>query len=310
MPLDPIHLQYPHRRYGYDQPFTRWSMLPQRAPVRFPDGNRLALVLVVPVRFFPLDASGKPFRPLGAVSRPYPDLWNFSARDYGNRVGIFRFFEVLDRLGLRAAAAVQQRAAERMPVLVEEAARRNWEIVAHGVDMATLHAGELDPVEERGLIDGTLGTLRHLSGQPVRGWISPAGSQTIHTLDLLASSGLQWNGDWQSDDMPVPLHTNSGRIWSFPVSREYDDTTILMEYHHREEEWEDQVLDACDVFLGETAEQGGRILTLTITPYLLGLPFRIGVLERALERIVNTRGVWNATPSEILDAVETQLPPE
>jgi hypothetical protein len=53
------------------------------------------LWITVPIEFFPLDAPSEPFRPMGALTLGYPDLWNYSSRDCGMRIGIYRIMLVL-----------------------------------------------------------------------------------------------------------------------------------------------------------------------------------------------------------------------
>ena len=43
---------------------------------------------------------------LGGLIAGYPDFWNYSNRDYGARIGIYRIMRVLDGFRLRATAAV------------------------------------------------------------------------------------------------------------------------------------------------------------------------------------------------------------
>ena len=83
-------LTYPHRRRGLDHDWFPHDPTHRRTPVLWPDGKRIALWITVPVEFFPLDAPPQPFRPLGGLPLGYPDLWNFSNRDYGLRIGVFR----------------------------------------------------------------------------------------------------------------------------------------------------------------------------------------------------------------------------
>ena len=68
----------------------------QAAARRLADGKRIALWITVPIEFFPLDAPAQPFRPLGGLMSGYPDFWNYSSRDYGARIGIYRIMRVLD----------------------------------------------------------------------------------------------------------------------------------------------------------------------------------------------------------------------
>ena len=107
-------LTYPHRQRGLDHDWFPHEPTHRRAPVLWPDGKRIALWITVPVEFFPLDAPPQPFRPLGGLPLGYPDLWNFSNRDYGLRIGIFRIMRVLDAFNLRATAAVNSHVVSQL----------------------------------------------------------------------------------------------------------------------------------------------------------------------------------------------------
>ncbi len=303
MTLDAKFLDYPHRRRGMDHDRYPWSQLHQRQPVNWPGGARLALWVNVCVQFFPLNQRGVPFATPGGMTMPYPDLRHFSLRDYGNRVGIFRVLDAFDRHRLKPSFAVNGAMAERAPYLISVLRERGDEIVAHGWDMDSLHHGGLSPEEESELIRRSLDSLRQATGQPVRGWLSPARNESPRTPDLLAEQGLEWFADWVNDDMPYRFRTEAGALWAMPLANELEDRFVIMQNLHSEDSWVEQVCDACDFLLREASDTaGGRMLSLNLHPWLLGQPHRIGRLERALEYITSQPGVWPAPPSEILAA--------
>ena len=306
MTLPKEYLEYPKRRYGMDQDRYEWSILQKREPVSWPGGAQVALWVVPALEFFPLNQPAKPFRAPGGMVTPYPDLRHYTLRDYGNRVGIFRVMKVLDELGIRASVAINSRVAERYPLLIEEVGRRDWEIIAHGVDMGALHHGGLTAADERKLVRRALKTLREASGQNVTGWLSPAKSESANTLDLIAAEGIEYVCDWINDDMPYALETKHGQIHSMPHSYEIDDQTIMLQNHHSEDDFVAQVCDQFDVLYGESEREGGRIMALTIHPWMSGQPHRIKALKRALAHIMGHDGVWSATGAEILAAFKNQ----
>ncbi len=165
MSLPDSYLHYAKRRYGMDHDRYQWSMLPRRKPVLWPGGARVALWVVPALEFFPLNQPAKPFKAPGGMVTPYPDLRHYTLRDYGNRVGVFRVFKVLDGLGIKASVAMNAKVASRYPRLVDEVNLRGWEIIAGGVDMGRLHYGGMDEAEEAAQIDEALDTLRGASGQ-------------------------------------------------------------------------------------------------------------------------------------------------
>ena len=306
MGLPDDYLKYPHRRPGMDHDRYDWSILFRRPKVSWPNGARVALWVVPALEWFPLDMPGQPFRVPGGLARPYPDYWNYTLRDYGSRVGIFRIMQVLDKLGIKASVAVNSALAERHPFLVEQINRRGWEIIAHGVDMGHLHHGGLAKDAEAKQVGEAVATLRRLSGQAVTGWLSPGKSESENTLDLVAAEGIEYVCDWVNDDLPYPLRTAHGTIHAMPHSFEIDDAQMLVHLHHTEDQFADQVRDQFDTLYQEAADQGGRIMAITLHPWVIGQPYRIKSLERALAHIMAQDGVWPATGAEILAAFKAQ----
>jgi peptidoglycan/xylan/chitin deacetylase (PgdA/CDA1 family) len=289
------YLKYPKRRYGMDHDRYDWSMLHTRKKIAWPGGARIALWVTVSLQWFPLDQQGKPFKPLGSLQTAYPDLRHYTLRDYGNRVGIFRVMKALERHAIRASAAMNSALAVRYPSLLKEVVSRNWEIIAHGVDMDHLHYDGM--TDEQGLISRTLNAL-----PKVRGWLSPAKSESRQTLELLAGAGVEYVCDWVNDDMPYPVKAAGKTLFAMPHSADIDDYQILVNNHHTEDEFRDQLIDQFEVLDQESRTQGGRIMALSLHPWVIGQPYRIGALESALAHIMRQPGVWAATGAEILDA--------
>jgi peptidoglycan/xylan/chitin deacetylase (PgdA/CDA1 family) len=240
------------------------------------------------------------------MARPYPDFWNYTLRDYGNRVGVYRIFKVLDKLGLKSSVAINSALAERHPFLIEQVNQRGWEVVANGLDMGHIIHGEMDREEEAAMIKGVLDSLRKLSGQPVRGWLSPIRSESFNTPDIAAANGIEYLCDWLNDDMPYAFETKSGTIHNLPHTMELDDQQVLVTLRHTEQEYVDQLKDQFDCLYAESAERGGRVMAINLNPWVTGQAYRIKALEEALSYISGHDGVWTATGAEILDAFKAQ----
>jgi allantoinase len=302
MTIPDEYLRYANRRYGMDHDRYDWSMLSTRKPVAWPHGARVALWVVPALEWFPLDMQGKPFKPPGAMQTAYPDLRHYTLRDYGNRVGIFRIMQALERHGIRASVAVNAAVATRYPSLLQACVARHWEVIANGQDMDHLHHGGLTREAEQALVADALKTLRAASGQAVRGWLSPAKSESSVTLDLLREAGIDYVCDWVNDDMPYPMRAAGGTLHAMPHPVDIDDYTILVQNHHTEDDFRDQLCDQFDLLYRESQTQGGRVMAISLHPWVIGQPYRIGALEQALAHIMGHAGVWAATGSEILDA--------
>ena len=60
------------------------------------------------------------------------------------------------------------------------------------------------------------------------------------------------------------------------------------------------IRSAFDVLYAESAASG-RVASISLHPYIVGLPHRIGALDRALAHIRSHGDVWFATGEEIVD---------
>ncbi|MEY4285200.1 MAG: hypothetical protein RL111_1875 [Pseudomonadota bacterium] len=298
------YLTYAKRGYGMDHDRYDWSMLPRRKPVAWPGGARVALWVVPALEWFPLNMAGVPFKPPGAMQTAYPDLRHYTLRDYGNRVGIFRIFQALERHHIPATVAVNAAVAVRYPALLAECKKRGHEVIANGLDMDHLHHGGLDANEEKRWIDQTLDILR--KDHAVRGWLSPAKSESFRTPDLLAQAGVDYVCDWVNDDMPYAMRTDAGSITAMPHPIDIDDYTILVNNHHTEDDFRDALIDQFEVLYQESSAENGRIMAISLHPWVIGQPYRIGALEAALAHIMGHQGVWAATGAQIVDAWRSQ----
>jgi hypothetical protein len=64
--------------------------------------------------------------------------------------------------------------------------------------------------------------------------------------------------------------------------------------------------DAFQWLADEAASGGGLMLPIHLTPYIMGLPYRISALEGLLGWLAAQPGCWFAPGGEILDCWEGQ----
>jgi allantoinase len=304
--LPKSYFDYPFRRPGMDHERYAYSNLFERKPMQWPGGARVALWIVPTLEFFPLDMAAKAVKPAGGLERPYPDYWNYTLRDYGNRVGFARIFRALASRKLKASVAMSSRLAERYPHVVQEVNRLGFELIAHGIDMQHIHATGVPREVERQWIEACLSSLRRASGQPVKGWYSPAYSETGDTLDLIAAQGCDYVCDWVNDDMPYRLQTKTGSLYAMPHAFEVSDLQIFHFYKYKPAQFVEQVMDHFEWLYREAATSGGRIVTLSLRPWISGVPHRIAAIEQVLDGMLRRGGVWSATGAEILACYKAQ----
>lgn len=301
--LPEAYFEYPWRRRGLDHDRFPHRNLPDAKPVAWPGDARVALWVAVHMGHYPLDMPTKPFVAPGGMERPYPSYWDYTQRDYGNRVGVYRLMRALAERGVRATALMSAALATRYPPLVEDVAAAKWEVAAAGLDMGRLHHGGIEEAAERRQLQQAVATLRSAFGAGVRGWHSPGFSQSKRTLDLIAEAGLDYVTDWANDDMPYAVTTSAGPLTAMPLFFDLSDQRMLHQQHMATGDFTGAVLAAHAALDAEArATGGGRILTLAVTPWLMGQPHRILAFGALLDALLSPGRVWPATASEILDA--------
>jgi hypothetical protein len=299
MTLDPSYLDYPRRREGYDHDLYPWSSIFDRKPVTWPGGKRVAVWCVVSLEWFPMTPSDTPFRAPGHMVTPYPDYRHYTAREYGTRVGTYRLLDAFAKAGAVASFAVNGAVARRYPQLVRDIVDAGHEIVAHSTDMNGTIATGLAREAEEALIADALAALAEAGVRP-RGWHSIARSQSWNTPDLLKAAGLDYMCDWANDDLPYRW---SNGIVNIPLNHELSDRQILTVQQQSVDSYVEQMQDAYRWLAGEGA---GRVLPLHLTPYIVGLPYRIDAFERLLGWFAAQPDGWFARGDAILDAWEAQ----
>ncbi|MCE7798425.1 polysaccharide deacetylase family protein [Sphingobium sufflavum] len=278
MTLDPAYLDYPRRQRGMDHGLYTWSSIFDRPQVAWPGGRKLAVALVVSLEWFPIIAEGV-FKAPGHMQTAYPDYRHYTAREYGTRVGFYRFLDAFAKAGVVASVAVNAAIADRYPGIIRDIMAAGHEIVAHSTDMNGTIASGLPEEAERALIVTALDTLERVSGTRPRGWMSIARSQSFATPRLLVEAGIGYACDWVNDDLPYVMTTPAGPLVNVPVNHELSDRQIITVQQQSADSYRQQMNDAADWLAGEA---GGRMLALHLTPYIMGLPYRIAVLEGLL----------------------------
>lgn len=303
MSLDQQYLEYPKRRKGYDHDLYSWSAIHERTPVQWPGDRDVAVWLCVSLEWFPIIPSDDPFRAPGHMVTPYPDYRHYTAREYGTRVGVYRLMKAFEKLGIKASFATNGAIADRYPELVREIADAGHEIIAHSTDMNGAIASGIGHEREKILIEKTLHSLEIVTGVKPKGWLSVARSQSFETTDLLKNAGLDYCCDWVNDELPYRF--NNGLI-NLPLNHELSDRQIVTVQQQSVDSYAVSMQDAFAWLAKEAQQFGGRMLPLHITPYIMGLPYRIGGFEALLADLVARPQAWFATGAEIVSAWQGQ----
>ena len=280
-----------HGRFDY-LPITR------RVPYRWPGGAGLAVYIGLNLEHFVFGQG------LGATigpASPQPDVLNFAWREYGNRVGAWRCLELFDQLGVPAAALVNTAMYDHCPELVAACVARGDELVGHGHSNAE-RQGALDEAGERQLLLHCKALMQQHSGVAPTGWLSPWISESLLTPDLVAETGYRYTLNWCHDDQPLPMHTRSGLpLWSVPYPQELNDIPMIVARQMDAKDFAQMIIDNLHEMLLQARSQP-LVMGIALHPYIVGQPYRLHHLRRALQSVAAARDagdVWVSTPGAI-----------
>jgi peptidoglycan/xylan/chitin deacetylase (PgdA/CDA1 family) len=278
------------RSYG---PFP-YSPIIERPKLTWPNGAHVALWVIPNIEYFSLKE-----RPGGyGAGGKAPDVVMWCERDYGNRVGVFRMMETLDRHGIRATVALNSDLCAEHPQIIAEGEKRKWEWMGHN-ESNTRRLNELPAGAEAQVIGNTLATIEKHTGRRPAGWLSSGLQETWDTLDHLAAAGCEYVADWCNDDQPYVMNLDGGRsLVAMPYTQQLNDKSAIERRFVSADGFRQMICDQFDVLYREGAKSG-RVMAIALHPYLTGVPHRIGALDAALKYICRHRKVWKATGTEI-----------
>ena len=275
-----------------------YSPINRRAKWRWPNGARLALWVVPNIEYFSLKTplAGQSWEKASELASPTVRPWG--QRDYGNRVGIFRLMEVLERHGIRGTAATNADICDHHPEIIEDAVKLGWEFMGHNKTNTT-RLYSIPAEQEHELIRYCTDRLQKATGKRPAGWLGSALAETWNTLDFLAVEGYRYVCDWVNDDQPYIMSLEGGKkLVAMPYSQEINDKPAFERQMRTADEFRDMICRQFDVLYREGAESG-RVMGIALHPYITGVPHRIGALDAALAHICKHERVWKATGLEI-----------
>jgi allantoinase len=277
-----------HSRYDY-------VPIHKRPQYEWPEGARLAVTFCNNIEFFAFGA-GLGVDPSGS---PAPQSHrNYAWRDYGNRVGLWHYLDVLDEFALPGAHNVNSAVLEHCPDIVERLNGRGDEYVGHGRTNAERQDGLWEEDEAR-LIAECTEIVTRLSGRRPEGWLGPGLAESGATPDLLKEAGYRYVMDWAVDDQPIWMRTRAGPLLSVPYPAELNDLPALVNRRHTGRQFAEMIIDQFDEMLAQSRKYP-LVFAVAVHPFIIGQPFRLRPFRDALRHIMHQRDdLWITTPGEI-----------
>lgn len=280
--------------------------LPDRKPLRWPNGARVALIFTINIEYWEMTRdTPEPLYPGGPATIPHvlpgdvPDTANWTWREYGQRIGVWRILDVFDRAGVPTTCTMNALTGIERRRIIDAVNERGWEIVAHNFaqnDILSFYAG--DPDKEREVIRRTLDAYADAVGRPAKGWLSSSLRSTHETPHILKELGLLFQACYLNDDQPYMLTTRHGPLVSIPYSNDINDFHVFSRGAMTTQSAFEMFREQFDQLYREGAETG-RIMNLGMHPHVIGQAYAIRALRDFVDYVKQFDGVWFATREEI-----------
>jgi len=279
-----------HNRYKY-------SGIDTRPKYRWPEDRSLALFVALNAEHFPFGAPGG--IDLDRETKPWSQR-SWSWREYGNRVGAWRLASLFDELKMNVGLIVNWENYEHSPELVARFRARGDELIGHGLSNGTERPIDMDETTERAMVKDVTARMTAADGVKPAGWLSPYLTPSLVTTDLLVENGYEYVLDWGTcDEQPFWVKGGGSRILSIPYPIELNDQPAIVGRRNTAVEYADMLVDQFDEML-RRSEDTSLVFAISLHTFIVGQPFRIVHLRRALQHILSQRErLWVTVPREI-----------
>lgn len=287
-----------HNRYDY-------SPIVERPTFRWPGGKRLAVYFALGLEHY---AFGEGLVEDLVPGVPAPDVLNASWREYGERVGAWRVLDLFGQADMPLTILLNAAVCGHAPQLVAACAAQGAEFIAHGNSNSDSLNG-MNAVEEAAYVTAVADRIAQATGRRPSGWASPWIAETPRTPELLVQAGYRYVCDWTMDDQPVALRTANGPLLAMPYSQEINDSAAMIGRHVGPHEFAGMIIDQFDEMLATTGDEP-LVMSVILHSFIIGQPFRLRALRRAIAHIADHRdAIWLTNPGRIADYWQEQTSP-
>ena len=279
-----------HGRFSY-------TGISNRKPFKWPGGKRIAFYIALNIEHFPFGSGGG--IDLDRETNPWSQrswLW----REYGNRVGAWRLADLFDDLKINIGVIVNASNYSHCPDLIKRYRERGDELIGHGISNGTKRPIDMTIKEETDMVAEVTKIMTNADKKRPTGWLSSYLTPSAKTPDILADAGYDYLLDWGlCDEQPFWLKTDGSNILTLPYPIELNDQPAIVGRRVSSEEYANMIVDQFDVLM-DLKEPQPVVFPLSLHSFIVGQPFRLKHLKRALKHICDRQDeIWIATPNDI-----------
>lgn len=280
--------------YGRTPPDPRW-----------PDGARLALVIVLNV-----EEGAEPSIPdgdavtetaltdgiAGEVPAGMRDFVAESLFEYGSRVGFWRIIDLMRERGIPLTVNACVQALLRNPQMAEAIKEAAFDLCCHG-DRFVRHF-LMSEGEEREAIARAVAGIERATGRRPLGWQSRYSPSRNTRALLVEHGGFLYDSDSYADDWPYWVKVGEQPHLVIPHSFTNNDNRLATAKLGTSSDFFDHLASALRVLHAE-GERHPRMMTVSLHGRVSGQPARFEALLRFLDFAAKHEGIWFASRADI-----------
>lgn len=259
---------------------------------RWPGGHRVAVIFNIAYEAWS-DGQAPGIGPMGNVLKPgFFDTNAHSWASFGQVRGIHRLLAIAEQHAVKTSVMVNGVLAERDAPTVKRIADLGHEIVNHswGMDVIPVY---FDEAAERANLQRNHHILSQASGTTPLGWISPRGTGSALSPQLLAEAGYIHHGDVNDDDRPYVMDFSGQRIVAIPLTMDVNDLPTCIRYGHAPRHMLDSFKDTFAAL--REREQGPIMLDVTAHTHVMGRASGAWVYNDIMALVKAAPDVWICT---------------
>jgi peptidoglycan/xylan/chitin deacetylase (PgdA/CDA1 family) len=218
----------------------------------------------------------------------------YTQAEYGPNTAVWRIVRILEEQGVKATFLTCGWIAERYPEAVKTIVAKGHEVAGHGYHHEV--ARDMTEEEETEVMQRTTDIIQRNSGRRPVGWRSC--TQSPNSLELLMKHGYLWNSNSFSHDLPFLWEDGPRRLVELPRQPFGDGRS----YGQRDSGNPVDTLVIWKGLFDELYEESKRqpmFCPFQFHPYISGRPGRASTLQRIIEHMKRSEGVWFATGGEV-----------
>ena len=267
-------------------------------PRGWPAGRKIAISFHVMCEAWP-DETAPGVGPMGNPLKPgVLDTQAQSWARYGMTEGAWRLLDIVAEAGIPCTTYANGIIAERWPDLLRRIDGDGHAIGAHGWTQDILPVYQDREEEERDLLRGIAAFEACIRKRP-EGFISPRGTASANTRELLAKHGFRWTADTFDSDLPYLVETAAGKLACVPFTMDVNDLPIVMRYGHEPEAFTRRlarILDRWD-------DIGAPLATLDVTAHahVFGRPAGAIEFKASIDMVKRLDWAWITTHDQLAE---------